>query len=63
MADRVVVVDAKGREWLGWVIEPDEGTPRDHSAFVPDDPPDGDPDTVWYVPNEQVRLAPEPPGD
>jgi hypothetical protein len=61
VADRALVVDASGREWLGWVIEPDDDTPDDHSAFVPDEPPDGDPDTVWYVPNERVRPAPEPP--
>jgi hypothetical protein len=61
MADRAVVTDDTGREWTGWLVEPDDETPADRAAFVPDHPPDGDPDTVWYVPRERLRLAPEPP--
>jgi hypothetical protein len=59
MAERAVAVDAQGREWAGWLVAPDEWTPEDRVAFVPDDPPDGDPETVWYVPADAVRLAPD----
>ena len=63
MQSRAVVTDATGQEWTGWWVEPDESTPKGHEAFVPDDPPDGDPDTTWYVPAESLRPLPEGPAD
>lgn len=63
MQQRAVATDLQGREWLGWWVDPDAWTPEGHEAFIPDDPPDGDPDTVWYVPGENIRRIADPPSD
>jgi hypothetical protein len=61
VAERALALDATGREWKGWWLEADDLTPPGHEAFVPDAPPDGDPDTLWYVPAARIRRlgAPE----
>jgi len=63
MQQRAVATDAQGREWAGWWVEPDRWTPEGYEAFVPDDPPDGDPDTVWYVARDRIRRVADPPAD
>lgn len=63
MQERAVAVDAQGREWRGWWVDPDEWTPDGHEAFLPDDPPDGDRDGVWYVPSDAIRRVADPPAD
>jgi len=60
---RAIATDARGREWAGWWVDPDEWTPEGRVAFIPDDPPDGDPDTIWYVPESSLRRIADPPSD
>ncbi len=58
-----MATDAQGVEWTGWRVAPDEWCPEDRVCFVPDAPPDGDPETVWYVPATAVRRLPDGPAD
>lgn len=63
MQQRAIATDAQGKQWRGWWVDPDQWTPEDHEAFIPDEPGDGDPDTVWYVPATSLRRIADPPSD
>jgi hypothetical protein len=61
--ERALARDATGREWPGWRVHGIEGCPDGHAAFAPDAPPDGDPDTIWFVPQDALRRVPDGPAD
>lgn len=63
MQQRAIATDKQGTEWLGWWVDPDQWTPEGFEAFIPDDPVDGDPDTIWYVPEDSIRRTVDPPSD